>query len=51
MAYMWLNIASANNGETSTSGLRDVVADKMTLSQIAEAQKLAREWMAKHPSN
>jgi hypothetical protein len=28
--------------------LRDEVADQMATAQIAEAQKLAREWWAKH---
>jgi hypothetical protein len=29
---------------------RDLVAAKMTPAQIAEAQRLAREWMQSHPS-
>jgi hypothetical protein len=27
---------------------RDFIASKMTSDQIAEAQRMAREWMAKH---
>jgi len=29
---------------------RDDVAAKMTPAQIAEAQRMAREWMQSHPS-
>lgn len=42
-AYMWLNLAAAK-GETRAVELRDKVARLMTPAQIAEAQKLAREW-------
>ena len=35
--------------DTSASEYRDNVANLMTKEQIAEAQKLAREWMAAHP--
>jgi hypothetical protein len=28
---------------------RDIVAREMTPAQIAEAQRLAREWLGKHP--
>jgi hypothetical protein len=28
---------------------RDIIAAKMTAEQIAEAQRLAREWDAAHP--
>ena len=47
-AHMWCNIAGVNGSEQGTSG-RDRLAAKMTPAQIAEAQKLAREWVAKHP--
>lgn len=47
LAHMWLNLASAQDkraspGEAAKS--RDEVATKMTPDQIAEAQRLAREW-------
>ena len=45
-AHMWLNLASAQ-GETGASNERDKLAEKMTPDQIAEAQRLAREWKAK----
>jgi TPR repeat protein len=44
-AYMWLNLAEAQEGPNAYfGGLRDKVALFMTPAQIAEAQKLAREW-------
>ena len=45
-AYMWLNLA-AMQGRESAAALRDLVARLMTPAQIAEAQKLAREWKSK----
>jgi len=42
MAHMFWNIAGAN-------GNRDKVAKVMAPSQIVRAQRLAREWMEKHP--
>jgi TPR repeat protein len=43
-ALMWLNL-SGLFGATNARESRDRVADKMTPAQIAEAQKLAREWI------
>jgi TPR repeat protein len=45
-AYMWYSIGSANGGEAGAR-LRDALAKKMDPEQIAEAQKLAREWKPK----
>jgi TPR repeat protein len=42
-AHMWLSLAAAKS-ETRAVELRNTVAAKMTAAQIAEAQKLAREW-------
>jgi TPR repeat protein len=42
-SYMWLNLA-ATQGRESAATFRDLVARLMTPAQIAEAQKLAREW-------
>ena len=42
-AHMWFNLAGAG-GEAAAIANRDVVARKMTPDQIAEAQRLAREW-------
>jgi len=46
MAHMWLNIA-ASNGEKRGREYRDIVEKVMTSSQIADAQKFARECVAK----
>jgi hypothetical protein len=47
-AYMWFDIAGIN-GVVQADNNRDVTATKMTPPQIAEAKRLAREWVAKHP--
>jgi len=45
-AHMWGNLG-ASNGNENGGKLRDFLAKRMTPSQIAEAQKLARECVAK----
>ena len=47
LAYMWFNI-SATNGDKDVEKSRDIVEKKMTPQQIADAQKLSREWLEKH---
>jgi TPR repeat protein len=42
-AHMWYNLAAAN-GDKLAAEFRDGLAKQMALAQIAEAQKLAREW-------
>jgi TPR repeat protein len=42
-AHMWFNLSAAQ-GEQDAAEHRDKVAQRMTPAQIAEAQKLAREW-------
>jgi tetratricopeptide (TPR) repeat protein len=44
-AHMWYDIA----GVAVAVKNRDFVAREMTPAQIAEAQRLAREWLEKHP--
>jgi hypothetical protein len=46
LAHMWSNLSAAG-GHKDAEKNRDFVAAKMTAAQIAEAQKLAREWEAK----
>ena len=52
-ADMWLNLAaSRSQGEdlvesTESTKLRELLAEEMTPDQIAEAQRLAREWKPK----
>ncbi len=47
MAHMYWNIAAVS-GQRYAIKNRDRVEGMMTSSQLAEAQKLAREWMRKH---
>ncbi len=52
-AHMWFNLAasrfSASDAEKRDLAVkdRDIIASKMTPAQIAEAQRLAREWRPK----
>jgi uncharacterized protein len=46
LAHMWVNLAAAGGHKDAVKN-RDIVAAKMTPAQIAEAQKLAREWKPK----
>ena len=46
-AHMWFNLAASKGNEIARKN-RDIVAKKMTPTQIAEAQRLAREWLEKH---
>jgi hypothetical protein len=49
-AHMWLDLAAAGfmgNDRNTYSSARDAVAAKITPQQIAEAQRLAREWKPK----
>jgi TPR repeat protein len=45
-AHMWYSLA-AGNGNAHAPGYRDDLARQMTAAQIAEAQRLAREWKPK----
>jgi TPR repeat protein len=42
-AYMWFNLSAAQ-GREGAAAFRDLIARRMSPAQIAEAQKLAREW-------
>ena len=46
-AYKWIEIAAAKGDESYREG-RDILTKQMTPAQVAEAQKLAREWMGEH---
>jgi uncharacterized protein len=57
LAHLWFNLAASHlppggptkkTHEKAVQG-RDLVAAKMTPAQIAEAQRLAREWKPKQP--
>ncbi len=45
-AHKWFNLAAAR-GNLHAAGNRDWLAKKMTPDQLAEAQRLAREWKPK----
>jgi TPR repeat protein len=47
LAYMWFNLAASSDGGDFAGGRREDLAKQMTASQIAEAQRLAREWAQK----
>ena len=44
---MWFNLAAAQEYEDAAEH-RDKVAESMTPDQVAEAQRLTREWTEKH---
>lgn len=48
-AYKWYSLA-ATSGDKPAPQIRDLLAKQMTPAQIAEAQKLAREWKPKTSS-
>ena len=45
LAYMWLSLAATQQPDVEVE--RDVAASEMTPDEIAEAQRLAREWKPK----
>ncbi len=47
LAYMWFNLAAAQGNKNSQKA-RDKAAKQMTPDQIAEAQRMAREWLEEH---
>jgi len=46
-AHIWFSIAAAQ-GDEKAKRSQALTASEMTPDQIAEAQRMAREWMAKH---
>ena len=54
LGHMWLSLAASRpTGEEreTAAELRDLLRTQMTPEQIAEAQRLAREWDLAHPRN
>lgn len=47
LAHKWFNLAAAQ-GNVEALQYRNAVAEYMTPEQIADAQRLAREWMTEH---
>ena len=48
LAYMWSNLAAAQ-GHEGAQRAKDIVEGVMTREQIAEAQRMSREWLEAHP--
>ena len=46
LAHMWANLAAAQGNENGIE-VRDLLEEEMTPAQLAEAQRLAREWAPK----
>ena len=52
LAHLWYNLAASRaTGEVRYQAVknRDIVAERMSADQLAEAQRLARKWDAAHP--
>ena len=48
LAYMWFSL-SADQGNGSAQESKEFIEVGMTREQIAEAQRLSREWVEEHP--
>ena len=51
LAHMWLNLAAARGNDIVTetgNELKDLTEARMTREQIAEAQRMSREWIEAH---
>lgn len=47
MAYMWFNLSAARGVENAKTS-KEIIEKKMTRQQIAEGQRLSREWFNEH---
>ena len=45
---MWYNRAAAQKNEIAQEN-KDIIEQRMTREQIAEGQRLSREWIEAHP--
>jgi hypothetical protein len=48
LAYMWWNLSAAQGNESAQRN-KDIIAERVTREQIAEGQRLSREWIEAHP--
>ena len=48
LAYIWSNLAAAQGAEFAQEN-KDLWEQQMTREQIAEGQRLSREWLEAHP--
>ena len=46
-AHMWFNLAASQGNEEAATNVHDIEALRMSPEQIAETEKLAREWKPK----
>ena len=46
--YMWMSLAAAQGNERAQRNIA-IMGRSMPIAQIAEAQRMIREWMARHP--
>ena len=46
-AYKWLNLAASKGVEEASKALK-LIESKMTPEQVADAQRLSREWLQSH---
>ena len=44
LAYMWLNLSAAQ-GQENAQAAQELTVQNMTREQIAEAQRMSREWL------
>ena len=49
-AYMWFNLSAAQGNETAQRN-NEMIEQVMTREEIAEAQRLSREWIETHPQD
>ena len=49
-AYLWWDLSAAGGHEIAQAR-RDIIERRMTREQIAEAQRLSREWIEEHPQH
>jgi len=47
MAYMWFNLSAARDFEDAKTN-KEIIEKRMTRQQIAEGQRLSREWFNEH---
>ena len=50
LAHMWYSLAAASGHDTAAD-VQNQLGRLMTLAEVEEAQRLAREWVAAHPEN
>ena len=48
LAYMWCNLSAGQGNEVARVS-KDRIEAQMTREEIAEAQRLSREWIEEHP--